>query len=123
MWAWITNNTEERDTVDFQDFGPFTEKAKRWNKITWSSTYFDTHSWDGQGQHIPLCDQVSSDQGARDSVPDLDLSCRISTDDGVIGEEGDAPDHHLSALGCSDTSLHQQPVCGVAWMQQKRTRD
>lgn len=77
--------------------------------------------WNGQNQDIPLGDQMGSDQSSSQPVPDLDLSCRIAADDGVVIQKGDAPDHHLPALWGSNASVHQQPVSGVA-CNQNQTR-
>lgn len=84
----------------------------------WSHSYL----WHRQTKNIPLGDQVSSDQSSCESIPDLNLSCRITADDCVVRQEGNAPNNNVSALGCPNTSLHQHSVCGMAWIQQRNTQ-
>lgn len=73
-----------------------------------------THLRRGQSQDVPLADQVRPDQRPRVSIPELDLPRRVPADDRVVGEEDEAPDHHLPALPGAHAALHQQPAGGVA---------
>lgn len=60
---------------------------------------------------------MSFHKNSCESIPDMDLSCRITTYDCVVRQEDKSPNQHLFALECSNTSLHQHPVCSVACSQ------